>query len=205
MHYVKRLFAGLIFMMLSMSCFASVQQSKSLYAQWVQEVATNPISASTAKTIVDSVYENAKKHRIDPLLILSMMQVESGFRPGAKNKSGAVGLMQVIPYWHRDKIAGRSITNVRTNIEVGSTILQDCMERNKDHFAKTISCYSGGASSKYTKKIKSVYTRLKNMDVEMRFTKELPLIHTAEFGKPRLPEPVIPVQRPIVVVAQLSN
>ena len=203
MKSLQRLIIGFIFSILSIGAFAQSEPTKRLFAEWVQDAAIKPISKSTAKTIVDAVYENAKKHRIDPLLILSMMNVESGFRPDAKNKTGASGLMQVIPFWHRDKIAGRNILNVRTNVEVGTAILQECLSRNKDHFAKSISCYSGGASSAYTKKIRAIYVQLRNMEVEMRFAKELPIEHYAVFGKPRLPEIKEPQERPIVVVAQL--
>jgi hypothetical protein len=38
-----------------------------------------------------------RKHRFDPAMILSLIQVESAFRPNAVSPAGAVGLMQLMP------------------------------------------------------------------------------------------------------------
>ncbi len=38
-----------------------------------------------------------RKHRFDPALILSLIQVESSFRPDAVSPVGAIGLMQLMP------------------------------------------------------------------------------------------------------------
>ena len=198
MNAFKHILTILFFGILSLNAHANVEQTKRLYVQWIVDVATKPISRSTAKTIVDAVYEQASKHRIDPLLVLTMINIESGFRPKVRNRN-ASGLMQVIPYWHRDKIAGRNIFDVRTNIEVGTTILQDCLIKVKDNFAKAVSCYSGGTKN-YAKKLRGVYAELKRMDVEMRFAKELPITRTAVFGKPRLPEEIA---APVIKIATL--
>jgi soluble lytic murein transglycosylase-like protein len=70
---------------------------------------------------------------MDPLLILSVMAVESRFNPIAESVMGAKGLMQVIPKFHQDKLEEHggedSVFDPMTNILVGTRILKDAMRR----------------------------------------------------------------------------
>ena len=45
----------------------------------------------------DKVEENAARYRVDRFLAISVMKVESNFVESATSKSGAVGLMQIMP------------------------------------------------------------------------------------------------------------
>lgn len=47
--------------------------------------------------LAHQVYNNSKKHNLDPLLVLALIRVESGFAPKAVSSMGALGLMQVMP------------------------------------------------------------------------------------------------------------
>lgn len=74
-----------------------------------------------------------KERRIDPLLILSIIAIESRFNPFAESSMGAKGLMQVIPRFHTDKLpAGaneRSLLDPVINIQVGVKVLEEAIRR----------------------------------------------------------------------------
>lgn len=149
----------------------------------VTETHDAKIKQSDIARIVNIAFAEAKKQKVDPLLVISLIKTESRFRWWATNKSGARGLTQVIPRWHRDKINGRNIMNIQTNIEVGTTVLADCLDRNKGLIKKALRCYSGGAVN-YASKLKTTYTQLKLADVRYRFDNELPLVVFAKFEEP---------------------
>lgn len=72
-----------------------------------------------------------KERRIDPLLIVAIIGIESGFNPFAESSMGARGLMQIIPRFHRDKVpdgAGDgSLLDPLTNIRVGVLVLEEAI------------------------------------------------------------------------------
>lgn len=73
------------------------------------------------------------ERRIDPLLILSIIAIESRFNPFAESAMGAKGLMQVIPRFHTDKLpAGaneRSLLDPVINVQVGVKVLEEAIRR----------------------------------------------------------------------------
>ncbi len=74
-----------------------------------------------------------KERRIDPLLILAIIGVESGFNPFAESTMGAQGLMQIIPRFHMDKVpagAGNNpLFDPAINIRVGVSVLEEAIRR----------------------------------------------------------------------------
>ena len=70
----------------------------------------------------------AKEVNIDPVLLLSVISIESNFNPNTKSHAGAQGLMQVMTSVHKDKYAifgGTSTASKpEVNIRVGAYILK---------------------------------------------------------------------------------
>jgi len=73
------------------------------------------------RELVETAYAEARRNRLDPLLVIAVMAIESRFNPIAQSDAGATGLMQVIPQYHEDKFSpedGESMLDPRTNIKV---------------------------------------------------------------------------------------
>lgn len=172
-------FLPLILFINHATAFADQTTHAKMYAvEWVAKVN----SVTTDKdivSIVETAFEHGIKHNIDPLLILSLISVESTFNKKARNKSTASGLMQVVPKWHRDKIKGRNIYTISVNLEVGSNILKNCLEKNSQKLNAAMECYSGGAGKPYLKKVSQTYKSLRRWVIENQFEQQLPIYYVS--------------------------
>jgi hypothetical protein len=99
--------------------------------QWLSRkynIAPEPMAA-----LVSESFTAGTKAKIDPLLILAVMAVESGFNPIAQSPMGAQGLMQVMPQVHSDKytrFGGKlAAFDALSNVRVGVKVLQECIAR----------------------------------------------------------------------------
>lgn len=54
----------------------------------------------------NSIMQYSLKYEVDPVLITSIMYVESGFNPSAVSRANACGLMQTIPKWNPEFVNG---------------------------------------------------------------------------------------------------
>ncbi|NML29354.1 transglycosylase SLT domain-containing protein [Paraburkholderia antibiotica] len=91
-------------------------------------VAQEPVSE-----LVRAAFDTGREVGLDPLLLLSVMAIESGFNPYAESGVGAQGLMQVMSKVHSDKFQyfggqGAALEPL-TNIKVGALVLKDCIAR----------------------------------------------------------------------------
>lgn len=97
----------------------------------------------------------ANKYSIEPSLILAVAQKESRFEPDV-NGSGAIGLMQIIPSCHVDRISRLGVTDIwdpYSNLLIGADLLAELLARYKDP-GLALMCYNmgeGGALYKYNK------------------------------------------------------
>ena len=88
--------------------------------------------------MVRSAYREGRRNELDPLLILAVIAVESRFNPIAESEQGAVGLMQIVPRFHMDKVAtGDAPTFLlpHANIAIGARILKDSIRRGGGEIA----------------------------------------------------------------------
>jgi len=91
-------------------------------------VAQEPVSE-----LVKAAFDTGREVGLDPLLLLSVMAIESGFNPYAESGVGAQGLMQVMSKVHSDKFQyfggqGAALEPL-ANIKVGALVLKDCIAR----------------------------------------------------------------------------
>jgi soluble lytic murein transglycosylase-like protein len=87
------------------------------------------VAGDATNMFVTTAYKTARETKLDPLLILAVMAIESGLNPFAESPVGAQGLMQVMSKVHEDKFESmggiKAALNPTANIKVGSMILKD--------------------------------------------------------------------------------
>lgn len=91
------------------------------------------VSGQALEPALVEAEQSAREAALDPLLIVAMIAVESSFNPLAKSHAGALGLMQVIPRWHMDKIGEdndhKALFDPRFNVQVGTLVLVEGLQR----------------------------------------------------------------------------
>jgi len=120
----------------------------------VRSVSTVRSSPSTAQqetsiNIPEMVEKAARDNQVDPLLVHSVIQVESNYNPYAVSPKGAQGLMQLMPATARDLGVSNSF-DPRQNIEAGVRYLKYLQDLYKDDRLALAAYNAGpGAVQKY--------------------------------------------------------
>jgi soluble lytic murein transglycosylase-like protein len=94
--------------------------------------------------LLRTVHYEALRARLDPQLVLGVIEIESGFRKYAVSASGARGYMQVMPFW--TGLVGTSKHNLfhmRTNIAYGCAILRHYLDAEKGDYWRALGRYNG--------------------------------------------------------------
>jgi soluble lytic murein transglycosylase-like protein len=82
--------------------------------------------------------------REKPQLVLAVIDVESAFDPFAVSYAGAVGLMQVMPFWPSQLgLQTKDLLDVELNIRMGTSILAYYMERERGDYRRALARYNG--------------------------------------------------------------
>lgn len=168
-----RLVLSILLLVVSLTFVEQTAYSNSAKGEWqseyievIQDI-NNKVSYKDAKEITFATLKWAKEFEVDEKLLLAIMKVESTFDKYAISTSGAYGLMQVIPVWHKDKIlkAKKELGNpelfdINTNIYLGAWIVHDCFIKSRGNLQSALLCYSGQTPD-YDKKVLYAYKALK--------------------------------------------
>jgi soluble lytic murein transglycosylase-like protein len=105
--------------------------------------------------ILETVFCEATRSddmRLPPGLVMAVMDVESRFDRWAVSSAGAVGLMQVMPFWPEKLGMKRSeLTQIQANIRMGCAILRYYLKRERDDpqkWHKALARYNGSVGTR---------------------------------------------------------
>ena len=115
----------------------------------------------TRLLMLKQIHLEASRSDLQPELVLALIEIESHFDSYAISKSGAQGMMQVMPFW-LDEIGHPedNLIDIKTNLRMGCTILKYYMDMEKDDLHKALARYNGSAGSKvYSNKVLTALQR----------------------------------------------
>ena len=105
--------------------------------------------------ILKLVHLEATRAELPPELILAVIETESNFDQYAISVAGAIGLMQIMPFW-LDEI-GRpndNLLHIDTNLRYGCTILKFYLDKEKGDLRRALGRYNGSLGRrKYPNKV----------------------------------------------------
>lgn len=122
----------------------------------------------------DHIFSECESYDIDPTLVISIINKESGFRESAKGDNGkSYGLMQIQKKWHVDRMEKLSVTdllNPYQNVTVGIDYLTELLDREKG-VEWALMAYNGGPS--YANKLEAKGIVSKYAKTVLAYSKEL--------------------------------
>ena len=105
--------------------------------------------------ILTRVHYEASIAELEPELVLAVIDVESNFDTYAVSVAGALGLMQIMPFW-KDEI-GRpddNLIRLETNLRYGCTILKYYLNKEDGDLRRALGRYNGSLGRrKYPNKV----------------------------------------------------
>lgn len=93
---------------------------------------------------LSTVHYEAIRAGLDPQLVLSIIQVESGFKKYAISRAGALGYMQIMPFWV-ETIGNKNhnLFHLRVNLRYGCMILRHYLDMERGNYFRALGRYNG--------------------------------------------------------------
>ena len=100
-------------------------------------------SAAPPNRFAGIIDDAARRYRIDPALLDSVIRQESGFRPDVVSSAGAVGLMQLMPGTARE-LGVSDPFDPAQNVEGGAKYLRSLLDRYDGRLDLALAAYNAG-------------------------------------------------------------
>ena len=162
------LFAVLVTIFSSTLCWAEQPTAEQKFVQHATRYITThspQLDKDRGYWLAEQIYASAKLFSIDPHMLLALIKVESRFDSAAESPHGAKGLMQIVPRYHRQRIAEAGsifqagILDTRVNLYVGASFLSDLLDENT--IAEALQRYNGSAQKrKYARTVIAEYREI---------------------------------------------
>ncbi len=124
----------------------------------------------------DLVTQSARDHAVDAALIRAVIHAESNFNHQAISRAGAEGLMQLMPATQK-LLQVRNPFNARENIDGGTRLLKQLLEKYNDNIRHATAAYNAGEAAvqkyqgippyketrNYVKRVEQLYSRYRSV------------------------------------------
>jgi soluble lytic murein transglycosylase-like protein len=101
------------------------------------------VTSATRAELQALAADVARRHGLDPALVLALASVESGFQPKAVSPKGAQGLMQLMPATAAS-LGVADALDPETNLEGGSRYLAELITLYEGNLTKALAAYNAG-------------------------------------------------------------
>ncbi|MGM0783943.1 MAG: lytic transglycosylase domain-containing protein [Pseudomonadota bacterium] len=96
------------------------------------------------RELLQRLYQEARLAGLAPELVLAVIEVESAFRADAVSSAGAVGLMQIMPFWIRELgLPADDLKHPWRNLRYGCTILAHYLAVERGDLTRALARYNG--------------------------------------------------------------
>jgi soluble lytic murein transglycosylase-like protein len=119
------------------------------YLRWLGEMSERlkrrKSEHATRVEFLETLWYETRRAGLEPELVLGLIQVESGFRKYAVSRAGAIGYMQVMPFWSRligDGDAAR-LFHMQANLRFGCVILRHYLDMERGDLFLALGRYNG--------------------------------------------------------------
>lgn len=123
------------------------------------------VDKKVAEEIVYSTYIESHKEEISPILMLSLIGIESSYDPKAKSNMGATGLTQIMPQYHRAKAKRMNVdlNSIQGNIRVGIAVLREYIDLDNGNIRKALQRYNGSYKDLSLKYSKAIFSKMESL------------------------------------------
>jgi soluble lytic murein transglycosylase-like protein len=125
-------------------CFADRYERAVWFAAMDPRLGRYVKDSQEREQILHHVHCEARRVDVPPELVLAVMDVESRFDRYAVSSAGAVGLMQVMPFWPRELgMSNEQLVRIGDNVRMGTTILGYYLRKERGNYQRALQRYNG--------------------------------------------------------------
>ena len=138
--------------MRSRECFGDQYDSAVWYTLMEPKLRRYLRDRNERMALLSTVYCETHRSGAKPLppgLVLAVLDVESHFDRWAVSSSGAVGMMQVMPFWPEQLgMKRRELVTMEANIRMGCAILRHYLETEHNDVRRALGRYNGSVRTR---------------------------------------------------------
>jgi soluble lytic murein transglycosylase-like protein len=150
-------------------CFADRYESAVWYKMMEPRLRKTVKDHDERMEILKAVFCETRREgetRLPPGLVMGLIQVESRFDRWAVSSAGAVGLMQVMPFWPEQLGMRRyELTRAGPNIKMGCAIFRFYLKKERNSVTRALARYNGSIGRRtYSDLVMNQWTRWNGAD-----------------------------------------